>query len=427
MNRSCSSDLYHGSLQLIPGGVNSPVRAFKGVGGHPIFIAKAKGSRFEDVDGNSYLDYVGSWGTAILGHSHPEVVEAVQKACVDGLSFGAPTVGELALASLLTGALPSLEKVRLVSSGTEACMSVIRLARGFTGRKKILKFTGHYHGHGDSLLVKAGSGVATFSLPNSPGVLEEVAAQTLVAPFNDIKALTEIGDLYGSELAAVILEPIAGNCGFIPPNPGFLEALRAMTTKVGALLIFDEVMTGFRVAWGGYQNRTSVVPDLTTLGKVIGGGMPLAAFGGRRDIMDALAPQGPIYQAGTLSGNPVAVAAGLKTLEILQRPGAYDALAQSTDRLVSGLWDLAQKEGLPLQAQGLCGMFGVFFSKDPVTSYEEALKSDVPSFNQFFHRMLDLGVYLAPSAFEAGFVSLAHSPEDISWTLDQARSALIKS
>jgi glutamate-1-semialdehyde 2,1-aminomutase len=406
--------------------VNSPVRAFGSVGGTPVFFKRGKGAILWDEDGKSYIDYVGSWGPAILGHAYPKVVKAVQEAAARGLSFGAPTARELEMAELLCKLVPSMEQVRLVSSGTEATMSAIRLARGFTGRSKIIKFEGCYHGHADFLLVKAGSGALTFGNPSSAGVPAEVAAQTLVLDYNDVAGLTETFKSIGDEIAAVIVEPVAGNMNLIAPKPEFLQALRDLCTQHGSVLIFDEVMTGFRVGLGCAQGLYGITPDLTTLGKVIGGGMPVGAFGGRRDIMEKLAPLGPVYQAGTLSGNPVAVAAGLATLKLLQAPEFYEKLGSMTRKLTDGLTALAQELGIPFCAQSVGGMFGLYFSATVPTSYAEVMQCDKEKFNRFFHAMLDEGVYLAPSAFEAGFVSAAHGDAEIAATLEAARRAFEK-
>ena len=412
--------LFEKSERLIPGGVNSPVRAFRSVGGTPVFFKKAKGAYLWDVDGNSYIEYINSWGPAILGHAHPEVVKALQDKAVDGLSFGAPTEAEFSMAEMLCGLMPSLEQVRLVSSGTEATMSAIRLARGATGRHKIVKFEGCYHGHADSLLVKAGSGALTFGNPSSAGVPPAVAADTIVLTYNDAAELIDTFEKIGDTLACVIIEPIAGNMNFVVPTLEYLQTLRQLCTKHGSILIFDEVMTGFRVGLGGAQGHFGVIPDLTTLGKVIGGGMPIGAFGGRADIMAHMAPLGGVYQAGTLSGNPVAVAAGLKTLEIISRPGFFDALSRSTTRLCEGLTAAAKESDVSFSAKSLGGMFGLFFSAVPPSSYAEVMASDRERFNYFFHSMLERGVYLAPSAFEAGFVSGAHSLADIDETIRRA-------
>ncbi len=405
---------------IIPGGVNSPVRAFGSVGGDPVVIDRAEGAYLWDVDGNKYVDYVGSWGPAIAGHAHPEVLAEISRVMVKGLSFGAPTEAETALAEQVRSLVPSMEKIRLVSSGTEACMSVLRVARAFTGRDKLIKFTGCYHGHADMLLVKAGSGVLTLGLPDSPGVPGEATRHTLVAPYNDLAATRALFEANPGQIAAIILEPIVGNAGFIRPQPGFLQGLRDLCTENGALLVFDEVMTGFRVALGGMQGLTGIKPDLTTLGKVIGGGLPIAAYGGRRDIMSKVAPEGPVYQAGTLSGNPLAVASGRKTLEIIARPHAFAQLSERTRQLAHGLRERAAACGLPFTTDAEGGMFGFFFHPGPVRSYEEARHADTAKFQPFFHGMLSRGIYLAPSAFEAGFVSMAHTERDIQHTLDTA-------
>jgi glutamate-1-semialdehyde 2,1-aminomutase len=420
---SRNQQLFEQSQKLIPGGVNSPVRAFRSVGGTPVFFQRGKGAYVWDEDGKDYVDYVGSWGPMILGHAHPAVIEAVQKAAENSLSFGAPTARELEMAELLIKLVPSMEQVRLVSSGTEATMSAIRLARGFTNRSKIVKFEGCYHGHADALLVKAGSGALTFGQPSSAGVPPEVAAHTLTLSYNDIAGVEALFDQIGDEIACVIVEPVAGNMNLIAPQPGFLETLRTQCSKHGAVLIFDEVMTGFRVALGGAQALYDITPDLTTLGKVIGGGLPVGAFGGRTDIMQCLAPVGPVYQAGTLSGNPVAVAAGLETLNLVQAPGFYDRLAERTREFVDGLSAVAQKKGVTFSAQSVGGMFGIYFSATCPTSYAEVMQSDKDAFNLFFHHMLDEGVYLAPSAFEAGFVSAAHGEAEIERTLTAAGKA----
>lgn len=412
--------LFTASQLLIPGGVNSPVRAFKSVGGAPLFFRRGQGATVWDADDESYLDYVGSWGPLIVGHAHPEVVKAVQAAAQMGLSFGAPTEAELEMAELLCKLVPSMEQVRLVSSGTEAAMSAIRLARGYTARSRIIKFEGCYHGHADALLVKAGSGALTFGHPSSAGVPAETAAHTTVLDYNDLAGLEQAFSRIGAEVAAVIVEPVAGNMNLVAPQPGFLPALRELCTQHGSVLIFDEVMTGFRVGLGSAQGLYRIKPDLTTLGKVIGGGMPLAAFGGRRDIMQCLAPLGPVYQAGTLSGNPVAVAAGLATLRLVQAPGFYEKLAASTRQLTEGLVATAKKHGVVFSAQAVGGMFGLYFRATPPTSYAEVMECDKEAFNSFFHAMLDEGVYLAPSAFEAGFVSAAHGEKEIADTLAAA-------
>ena len=413
--------LFELSQQVIPGGVNSPVRAFRSVGGSPVFFQRAEGARFWDVDGKAYIDYVGSWGPLIVGHAHAEVVQAVQHAAANGLSFGAPTEAEYELAALLKQLLPSIELVRLVSSGTEATMTAIRVARGFTGRDRIVKFEGCYHGHADALLVKAGSGALTLGVPSSAGVPPEVTAQTVVLDFNDLAGVERTFDQQGRDIAAVIVEPVAGNMNLVRPAPGFLAGLRALCTRHGALLIFDEVMTGFRVGAQGAQGLYGVKPDLTTLGKVVGGGMPLGAFGGRRDIMQKIAPLGPVYQAGTLSGNPVAVAAGLATLKLVQAPGFYDRLGTATKNLVDGLEQAARESNLRFCAQSVGGMFGMYFAARPPHTYAEVMQCDREAFNRFFHAMLTEGVYFAPSAFEAGFVSSAHSVGDIDATVAAAR------
>lgn len=423
---SRNQQLFEQSQKHIPGGVNSPVRAFRSVGGTPLFFQRGKGSMVWDADGKGYLDYVGSWGPLILGHAHPDVVKAVQDTAVNGLSFGAPTALELEMADLLCELLPSMEQVRLVSSGTEATMSAIRLARGFTGRSRIVKFEGCYHGHADALLVKAGSGALTFGQPSSGGVPPEVAAQTLVLDYNDSEQLSQTFAKIGGEIAAVIVEPVAGNMNLIAPKPEFLQTLRALCTQHGAVLIFDEVMTGFRVGPKCAQGLFGITPDLTTLGKVIGGGMPVGAFGGRRDIMQCIAPLGPVYQAGTLSGNPVAVAAGLTTLKLVQTAGFYDKLAAATTSLVNGLTEAAKAHGVVFSAQSVGGMFGLYFSATPPQSYAEVMQCDKEKFNRFFHAMLDEGVYLAPSAFEAGFVSAAHSADDIAKTVAAADRVFAK-
>jgi glutamate-1-semialdehyde 2,1-aminomutase len=414
---SRNQELFEQSQKLIPGGVNSPVRAFQSVGGTPLFITRGQGATVWDADGKAYTDYVGSWGPLILGHAHPDVVAAVQRAAASGLSFGAPTESELEMAQLLCKLLPSVQQVRLVSSGTEATMSAIRLARGFTGRSRILKFAGCYHGHADSLLVKAGSGALTFSQPDSAGVPAETAALTLVLDFNDSETLAQTFNKIGNEIAAVIVEPVAGNMNLIKPKTGFLQLLRNLCTKHGAVLIFDEVMTGFRVGLHGAQGLYGIAPDLTTLGKVIGGGMPLGAFGGRRDIMQYVAPAGPVYQAGTLSGNPVAVAAGLATLRLVQAPGFYEKLAAATQKLTEGLSTAARKHGVAFSAQAVGGMFGIYFRQTSPQGYAEVIQCDQTLFNRFFHAMLQKGVYFAPSAFEAGFVSAAHGEKEIAATL----------
>ncbi len=415
-----SQKLFNHAQLIIPGGVNSPVRAFKSVGGIPLFFQRGKGALVWDADGNSYIDYVGSWGPLICGHAHPDVVKSVQQAAVRGLSFGAPTETEVEMAEELRKLVPSMEQLRLVSSGTEATMSAIRLARGYTNRSKIIKFEGCYHGHADALLVKAGSGALTFGQPSSSGVPAETAAHTLVLEYNNEAQLEAVFSREGGEIAAVIVEPVAGNMNLVAPRPGFLELLRKLCSHHGTVLIFDEVMTGFRVALGGAQALYGIKPDLTTLGKVIGGGMPVGAFGGRRDIMQCVAPLGPVYQAGTLSGNPVAVAAGLATLKLIQAPGFYDRLAAAAHRLCSGLAEAAQGHRIPFSARSIGGMFGLYFRETPPQSYAEVLSCDKEAFNRFFHAMLAEGVYLAPSAYEAGFVSSAHGTAEIDQTLAAA-------
>jgi glutamate-1-semialdehyde 2,1-aminomutase len=410
--------------RVIPGGVNSPVRAYAAVGGSPPFIARGKGAYVWDADGRRYVDYVGSWGPLILGHAHPAVLRAVARAAARGTSFGAPTAGEVEIAETICAALPAVEMVRFVSSGTEATMSAIRLARGATGRKKILKFDGCYHGHADALLVGAGSGVATLGIPGSPGVPEEFVRLTVQAPYNDLAAVEEAFRLHGPELACVIVEPVAGNMGCVPPARGFLEGLRELCDRAGALLVFDEVMTGFRVAWGGAQELYGIRPDLTCLGKVVGGGLPAAAYGGRRELMREIAPSGPVYQAGTLSGNPLAVAAGLETLRRLSKRGVYDALGAKARTLADGLAERASAAGVELTTAAVGGMFGFFFHPGPVNNFDDAKKSDAPRFRRFFAEMLARGVYLAPSAYEAGFVSLAHGERELSATLRAAEAAL---
>ncbi|MDX2271876.1 MAG: glutamate-1-semialdehyde 2,1-aminomutase [Cyanobacteriota bacterium] len=424
LNTSRSQTLFAQALDLMPGGVNSPVRAFKSVGGEPIVFDRVAGSRAWDVDGNSYIDYIGSWGPAIVGHAHPEVIAALQAALSKGTSFGAPCPLENQLAEMVIAAVPSVEMVRFVNSGTEACMAVLRLMRAYTGREKVIKFEGCYHGHADMFLVKAGSGVATLGLPDSPGVPKSVTSQTLTAPFNDLAAVAALFEENPGEIAGLILEPVVGNAGFIPPQPGFLQGLRELTQAHGALLVFDEVMTGFRIAYGGAQAYFGVTPDLTTLGKVIGGGLPVGAYGGRREIMQMVAPAGPMYQAGTLSGNPLAMTAGIKTLEILQRAGTYEYLHRITHTLAEGLLAIAQETGHAACGGSISGMFGFFFTAGPVHNYEQAKTSDLQKFSRFHRGMLEAGVYLAPSQFEAGFTSLAHSDEDIAATLAAARQVM---
>jgi glutamate-1-semialdehyde 2,1-aminomutase len=417
-----NAELFERACRSIPGGVNSPVRAFRSVGGTPRFVARAQGPYFWDAEDKRYIDYIGSWGPAILGHAHPAVVKAVQDAAVHGLSYGAPTEAEIQIAELLIARLPSMEQVRLVSSGTEATMSAIRLARGATGRNKIIKFEGCYHGHADSLLVKAGSGLLTFGNPTSAGVPPEFVAHTIVLDYNDSESVREAFKAHGKEIACVIVEPMAGNMNLIKPVPGFLETLRELCTEHQAVLIFDEVMTGFRVGPQGVQGLTGVTPDLTTLAKVIGGGMPIGAFGGRADIMANIAPLGAVYQAGTLSGNPVAVAAGIKTLELLGEPGFYDKLGAQTRKLTEGLADRAARHQIAFSADHVGGMFGVYFAAQVPKSLNEVSASDIERFKKFFHGMLDHGVYFAPSAYEAGFVSSTHDDSVIEATLDAADS-----
>ena len=425
MNTDTSTSLMQRALQSIPGGVNSPVRAFKGVGGDPIFFAGADGAYLRDVDGNQFIDYIGSWGPMILGHNFAPTVQAVTEQAQKALSFGAPTEIEIDLAEKIISLVPSMDRVRMVNSGTEATMSAIRLARGFTGRDIIVKFAGCYHGHSDSLLVKAGSGVLTLGLPNSPGVPEDLAKHTLTAPFNDAAAISDLMANVGDKVACIIVEPIAGNMGCITPLPGYLETLKYLCEKHGAVLIFDEVMTGFRVASGGAQELYGVQPDLTTLGKIVGGGLPVGAFGGRADIMNCIAPAGPVYQAGTLSGNPLAMAAGLATLNHLTAD-VYAKIGATTDALVSGIMAAAAKHAVPLSENHVCGMFGFFFTSDQVTNYDHVAASNVEHFSAFFHEMLAQGIYLAPSAFEAGFLSAQHGEAEVECTLHAADVAFSK-
>jgi glutamate-1-semialdehyde 2,1-aminomutase len=419
-----SEEIFAAAQKLMPGGVSSPVRAFKSVGGQPIVFDRVKGAYIYDVDGNQYIDYVGTWGPAICGHAHPDVIAALHEALEKGTSFGAPSVQENILAEMVIEAVPSIEMVRFVNSGTEACMSVLRLMRAFTGRDAIVKFEGCYHGHADMFLVKAGSGVATLGLPDSPGVPKTTTSNTLTAPYNDLEAVKALFAENPDRIAGVILEPVVGNAGFIPPDAGFLEGLREITQDYGALLVFDEVMTGFRIAYGGAQERFGVKPDLTTLGKVIGGGLPVGAYGGRKDIMAMVAPSGPMYQAGTLSGNPLAMTAGIKTLELLQKPGTYEYLARITKKLTNGLLQIAKEAGYEVYGGQISGMFGMFFTGEPVHNYEDAKKSDLAKFSRFHRGMIEHGIYLAPSQFEAGFTSLAHTDEDIDRTLAAAREVL---
>jgi glutamate-1-semialdehyde 2,1-aminomutase len=416
--------LFEEAQKYIPGGVNSPVRAFKAVGGNPVYINRASGAYVYNTNDKQYIDYVGSWGPMVLGHAHPTVIKAVQEAVVDGLSFGAPTTLETEMAKLVCELVPSIEQVRMVSSGTEATMSAIRLARGYTGRDKILKFEGCYHGHADSLLVKAGSGALTFGTPSSPGVPADLAAHTLTLPFNDLEAVEKLFDDCGDQIACIIVEPVAGNMNCVLPIDGFLQGLRSITQRHESLLIFDEVMTGFRVALGGAQELFNVSPDLTTLGKIIGGGMPVGAFGGAKKIMDHLAPNGPVYQAGTLSGNPIAMTAGIVTLNLIQENGFYEELTKKTKQLAQGLVMRANEQGIPLSVNCAGGMFGFFFTGEKkVTTFEQVSNCNLDHFNQFFQTMLDHGVYLAPSAYEAGFVSAAHTIYDINMTLTKAAVA----
>jgi glutamate-1-semialdehyde 2,1-aminomutase len=424
--KSRNEILFEKSQQVIPGGVNSPVRAFRSVGGTPVFFTRGSGPYVWDADDKRYIDYVGSWGPLVLGHAHPDVVKAVQDAAARGLSFGAPTESELEMAECITRCLPSMQQVRLVSSGTEATMTAIRLARGFTGRPKIIKFEGCYHGHADSLLVKAGSGALTLGQPSSAGVPPEITAHTIVLDYNDAAMLEAAFKAQGDAIAAVIVEPVAGNMNLVKPTREFLDALRDLCARYGAVLIFDEVMTGFRVGLRGAQGLFGITPDLTTLGKVIGGGMPVGAFGGRRDIMQSIAPLGPVYQAGTLSGNPVAVAAGLATLKLVQAPGFFERLAANTTKLVEQLKVAARDAGVAFSAQSVGGMFGVYFRAKPPESYAQVMESDKAAFNRFYHALLAQGVYFAPSAYEAGFVSAAHGDVEIEATTVAARIAFGK-
>ncbi len=419
-----STTLFQRAQQVIPGGVNSPVRAFRGVGGTPLFIKSAKGAVISDADGRSYIDYVGSWGPMILGHAHDEVIAAIQQAATRGTSYGAPTELEIELAEAVIEAFPSIEKLRLTSSGTEATMSALRVARGFTGRPKIVKFEGCYHGHGDSLLVRAGSGVATLGLPDSPGVLAEVAHNTITVPFNDAVALEQVFEQIGDQIAAVIIEPVVGNMGCVPPVENYLQSVRSITQKHGAVLIFDEVMTGFRVSFGGAQQIYGIKPDMTCLGKIIGGGLPVGAFGGRREIMDVVAPVGPVYQAGTLSGNPLAVTAGLTTLRLLKSLNPYPQLQRATAKLVAGMAEAVKEAGQATISNQVGSMFTCFFTSEPVVDWTTASRSNRETFSRFFHAMLGQGVYLAPSQFEAGFVSIAHTDELLDQTISAARNAL---
>ena len=427
MNHSRSETLFASARNVIPGGVNSPVRAFKGVGGTPVFFNKGEGAWLFDEDGNRYVDYVGSWGPLILGHRHPAVVQALKKQMELGLTFGAPTEKEGELAGLITELVPSIDSVRLVNSGTEATMSAIRLARGFTGRDKILKSEGCYHGHVDSLLVKAGSGALTLGSPDSLGVPQSTSSETYVLPYNDLDSVDNLFAQSGEEIACVIIEPVAGNMNLVPPGPGYLEGLRALCNQFGVVLIFDEVMTGFRTALGGAQSVYNIIPDLTTLGKVIGGGLPVGAFGGKKEIMDMLAPSGPVYQAGTLSGNPLAVTAGLTTLREISKPGFFEALTDKTAALLTGLKARADAAGIPFTTNQVGGMFGCFFSEDEkISHFSQVMACDTERFKHYFHQMLDSGIYLAPSAFEAGFVSAAHGDVELQLTLDAAEKAFAR-
>ncbi len=419
-----SEEIFAAAQKLMPGGVNSPVRAFKSVEGSPIVFDRVKGAYIWDVDGNQYIDYIGTWGPAICGHANPEVLAALKAALEKGTSFGAPCYLENVLAEMVIDAVPSVEMVRFVNSGTEACMAVLRLMRAFTGRDKVIKFEGCYHGHADMFLVKAGSGVATLGLPDSPGVPKSTTANTLNAPYNDLEAVKQLFAENPGEICGVILEPVVGNAGFIAPDAGFLEGLRLITQEAGALLVFDEVMTGFRIAYGGAQAKFGVTPDLTTMGKVIGGGLPVGAYGGRREIMQMVAPAGPMYQAGTLSGNPLAMTAGIKTLELLQRPGTYEQLDRITKKLADGMLQVAQETGHAACGGQISAMFGFFFTAGPVHNYDDAKTADTAKFGRFHRGMLEQGIYLAPSQFEAGFTSLAHTDEDVERTLAAARTVM---
>lgn len=422
--RSASEAAFRYAQELMPGGVNSPVRAFKSVGGNPVFVEKANGAYLWDIDGNQYIDYVGTWGPAILGHAHPQVIRRIQQVAEQGTSFGAPTLMENELAELVISMVPSIEKVRFVNSGTEAVMSAIRLARAYTGRSKMIKFEGCYHGHSDYLLVKAGSGAATHGVPDSAGVPASTAAETLNARFNDLESVQQLFEAHPNAIAGILLEPVAGNMGCIPPEPGFLEGLRKLADETGACLIFDEVMTGFRVAPGGAQARYGVTPDITCLGKIIGGGLPVGAYGGKREIMSQVAPEGPMYQAGTLSGNPLAMAAGLETLTLLKQPGVYEKLEQSSAALGAGLADICKRQGIPHHITQVGSMMTLFFTDGPIRHYQDVCRFDRERFNRFFWGMLDRGVYLAPSQFETAFMSLAHTDADIQKTLEAAEQSI---
>jgi glutamate-1-semialdehyde 2,1-aminomutase len=416
--------LFSQAEQVIPGGVNSPARAFTAVGGKPLFVERGEGAYLLDVDGNRYIDYVLSWGPLILGHAHPRVAKALKEAVDRGTSYGAPTQLETELAEMVIEAMPAVEMVRFVNSGTEATMSALRLARAYTGRDKIVKFVGCYHGHADFLLVQAGSGIATLGLPDSPGVPTGTARDTVTAPYNDVNAVQEAFARYPGEIAAVIVEPVGGNMGVVPPQDGFLEGVRQMTAQNGALLIFDEVMTGFRIAYGGAQELYGIAPDLTTLGKVIGGGLPVGAYAGRREIMKTIAPAGPMYQAGTLSGNPLAMTAGIETLKVLRQPGVFDEIEQKAARLAEGIGEAAEKAEVPIFQTRVGTMFSNFFTSEAVTEYQSAKRSDTSRFGRYFHAMLERGIYIAPSQLEAGFISLAHSHEDLEHTIEAAKEAL---
>lgn len=418
-----SEKLFAEAKEFIPGGVNSPVRAFQAVDNSPVFIESGLGSKLTDVDGNEYIDYVLSWGPLILGHRHPKVIEALQNCLNKGTGFGTPTEVETELSKEIIAAVPSVEMIRMVNSGTEATMSALRLARAYTKRDKILKFEGCYHGHSDPLLVKAGSGALTMGVPSSPGVPQSISSNTLTATYNDLEGVKEIFQHYGEEIAAVIIEPVAGNMGTVPPLPGFLEGLRKLTMEYGSLLIFDEVMTGFRVAWGGAQNLYNIKPDLTCFGKVIGGGLPVGAYGGRKDIMENISPAGPVYQAGTLSGNPLTMYAGLATIRELKKPASYEKLNSLTEKLITGLKNTASNIGLPVTINQVGGMYGLFFTDQPVIDYKSATISDLNKFKKYFNSMLTQGIYMAPSQFEATFLSLAHTEEDINETIEASEIA----